>query len=104
MDNTARNVLLDEDYEYEEEGYENFKVIETENEELENGEPKDEKPAKKGLYVKHRKSMRIDQKKSDLADKAKEKKNGEDYKAVENRTSKYKECPWKKGHHILLEE
>ena len=93
MENTARNISPDEVYEFDEMYYESE-------------EPVDEKPIRKGLCVKRRKSMRQEKKlffakkaeKNDK-DKAKKKKNDED-----KTTPEYKKHRWTRGHHNMLFE
>ena len=94
MENTARNYFPDESDEFDEVYYQ-FE------------EPVDEKPRRKGLCVKRRKSMRHEKKlffakkaEKNGEDKAKKKKNDED-----KTTPEYKEHRWTRGHHhILFEE
>ncbi len=98
MEIAARNIPLDEDYEFDEMYYESEEPV--------NKEPVDEKPRRKGLCVKRRKSMRQEKKlffakkaeKNDK-DKAKKKKNDED-----KTTPEYKQHRWTRGHHHLLFE
>lgn len=97
MENTARNIPLDEVYEFDEIYYQFEEPL---DEEPVNEEPVDEKPRRKGNFIKRRKSMRQENRKSIFAKKAKEKKHDED-----RTTPEYKQHRWIRGHHhILFEE
>ncbi len=109
MEITARNIPLDEDYEFEEMYYESEEPVDEEltNDEMWGKKLEGEKPRRKGLCVKRRRSMRQEKKlffakKAEKNDegKAKKKKNDED-----KTTPEYKLHRWTRGHHnILFEE
>lgn len=105
MEIAARNIPLDEGYEFDEMYYESEGPV---DEEPVNKEPVDEKPRRKGLCIKRRKSMR-QEKKLFFAKKAEKEKNDEGKakkkKNDENRTTpEYKQHRWIRGHHHMLFE